>query len=96
MPVRWPRVIGGYHCYQINRNQGKQLTGVDFYTAGLSQGTLLRANLTGVRLFMLKVTGVDLTEANSEGAGDLNMLQSEGAIFCKTIMPDGSENNSGC
>ena len=45
---------------------------------------------------MLKVTGVDLTEANSEGAGDLNMLQSEGAIFCKTIMPDGSENNSGC
>ena len=53
-------------------------------------------NLSGVKLFILNVTGADLTEANLEGASDLNMLQSEGAVFCKKIMPDGSENNSGC
>ena len=46
---------------------------------------LTSADLSGTDLSGANLSGTDLIEANLTGT-----------IFCDTIMPDGSRNNSGC
>jgi uncharacterized protein YjbI with pentapeptide repeats len=71
-----------------------------FTGADLSSSNLSEANLTGV-----DATHTSFKSANLSGAclvdavlRDANLKQATttGAIFCRTVMPDGSINNAGC
>ena len=66
------------------------LTGANLTEADLDTATLERADLTGANL-----TGANLTNANLERA-DLTGANLTGTIFCRTTMPDGTENDSDC
>ena len=74
------------------------------YAAGETNfiGVDLRgANLKGAYLSLVNLKGANLSSANLSGAflGDANLLNASGAaflreaIFCNTIMPDGSIRN---
>ena len=55
-------------------------------TSYVCSGCDLRgAHFLGVNLIGANLSGADLTNANLEGA-----------YFCRTVMPSGEENNSGC
>ena len=54
------------------------------------------ANLTGANLNGANLTDANLMGANLNDAKNFNTADTTGAKFCKTIMPDGSTNNSGC
>ena len=75
-------------------------TGSNLTSAELEQANFTGANLTGVNFaeaFMWEVnlTNANLTDANLSFA-DIEDAILEGTIFCRTTMPDGTENNSGC
>jgi uncharacterized protein YjbI with pentapeptide repeats len=70
---------------------GAGLTKANLKEANLKFAILVRADLTGANL-----TKANLTEANLKDAKGFNTSDTSGAVFCKTIMPDGSENNSAC
>ena len=77
------------------------LSGVNLKGAYLYAENLTRANLTGANLTRAWLSGVNLTDANLTGADltdaeNFNTANTTGAKFCKTVMPDGSTNNSGC
>ena len=57
----------------------------------LSGVNLTEANLSGANL-----VGANLTEANLEDALHFYSVDTTGATLWRTIMPDGSTNNSGC
>ena len=59
--------------------------GADLTGATLTGANLGNANFTGANL-----TGADLTDAQIEGA-----ILDE-VVFCQTVMPDGSKNDSNC
>ncbi len=61
------------------------LSGVDLVGVKLTKANLTGADLTGADL-----AGANLGKANLTGA---NLI---GAKFCKTTMPDGAVNYSGC
>ena len=65
--------------------EGVALGEVDLSGANLIGAILLRANLRGADLEGANLGGFNLEEANLEGAK-----------FCKTNMPDGTINDSGC
>ena len=64
--------------------------GADLRSVRLREAFLAFANLGGADLSDANLVGAILVKANLDGA----FLRS--AILCKTIMPDGSVNNSGC
>ena len=75
-------------------------TGSNLTSANLEHANFTGANLTGVNFaeaFMWEVnlTNADLTDANLSFA-DIEDAVLDGTIFCRTTMPDGKENNSGC
>ncbi|MGK7898642.1 MAG: pentapeptide repeat-containing protein [Xenococcus sp. (in: cyanobacteria)] len=77
-----------------------KLIGANLRGANLSEADLKRANLRGAdlseaELFKTNLRGADLNRANLRGAVliEVNM---KNTIFCKTIMPDNTTNNSGC
>jgi len=57
------------------------LSGAFLYDENLEETNLTNANLTTVTLVKLK---------------NFNTAITTGAIFCSTVMPDGSKNKSGC
>ena len=59
---------------------GANLSGANLSGANLSGANLTGANLKGANLFVATLTGANLT----------------GTVFCYTMMPVGSTNNSGC
>ena len=66
------------------------LSGANLYGANL-EGTKLRgANLVGATLSWASLRGADL------GGADITDARFDGATFCKTTMPDGSQNNANC
>ena len=68
------------------------LRGANLSGANLTGATLTRADLTGANL-----TNANLTATNLSGAKTFFIPTSiKGAKFCRTIMPNGSVNNSGC
>ena len=67
------------------------LSGAYLYAANLTRENLTGAWLSGVNLTDANLTGADLTDAEN-----FNTANTTGAKFCKTVMPDGSTNNSGC
>ena len=81
------------------------LSGAYLTGANLSYANLRFADLTDANLDSADLSGADLTRANLERANlewanlieaDLTEANLTGAIFCKTKMPDGTQNNSGC
>ena len=79
---------------------GADLSGADLHEANLEGANLASANLTGVGLASAILTGADLTGANLTDANltwaSLRDAKLDGAIFCRTVMPDSQENNEGC
>jgi hypothetical protein len=61
-----------------------------------SRANLRGANLTGANLTKANLSGACLVDANLRGATITNTTNLYNAIFCRTTMPDGSVNNSGC
>ena len=74
----------------------KNLTGADLRGADLTQVDLRGANLTRADLTGAELSWTNLRRANLTGA-DLtqaffNQTKTKGAIFCRTVMPNGIEN----
>lgn len=66
------------------------LSGANLYGANLEGAMLRNANLAGATLSWASLLGADLTGA------DISDARFDGVIFCKTIMPDGSQNDANC
>jgi hypothetical protein len=69
---------------------GADLENADFNYTSLTNANLVGANLAGASFRLLHLYEANLTGANLTGA-DLNA-----ALFCNTIMPDGTINNRDC
>ncbi len=82
---------------------GANLQQTDFSKARLvgsifSEANLEGANLTGVDLTGVKLQKANLTRANLKDTTgiDLESLKKANAILCKTTLPDGTIESSGC
>ena len=78
------------------RLAGTQLAGAKLDGSNLSGAMLKGAELRGARLSAANLAGADLTGANLEFAEGVDAAQLAEAILCKTRMPDGALNDSGC
>lgn len=65
--------------------------GADLSEANFTGAQLAKANLEGVDLSGACLVGANLLDATIDDATNL-----DGAIFCRTLMPDGSINDEGC
>jgi uncharacterized protein YjbI with pentapeptide repeats len=74
-----------------NDCQKCDLSGTNLEGANLTGANLKHAYLNGTNL-----TNTNLTKTDLEYAKNFFTADTTGAIFCRTIMPDGSTNNSGC
>ncbi len=70
--------------------RNKNLKGANLGGANLADADASGANFSGANL------GACLVDANLTGAVFNGSTNTGSAIFCRTTMPDGSENNSGC
>ncbi|MBM3949758.1 MAG: pentapeptide repeat-containing protein [SAR202 cluster bacterium] len=75
--------------------EGAYMARIDLSGADLSNTNLRGANLYQAMLFEADLTGADLTDVDLSFA-DMEDAVTDGAIFCRTTMPDTSTNNSGC
>ena len=76
--------------------EGRNLAGANFRGANAGKANFRNANLRGADLRGANMgdaclVGADLTGARMDGSTNTG-----GAVFCRTTMPDGSINNSGC
>jgi hypothetical protein len=69
---------------------------LDCTRCNLSRANLRGADLTGVNFTRANLSGACLVDADFTGATFANSTNLYNAIFCRTTMPDGSVNNSGC
>lgn len=69
---------------------------LDCTRCNFSRANLRGADLTDVDLTRANLNASCLVDANLSGATVTNSTNLYNAIFCRTIMPDGSTNNSGC
>jgi hypothetical protein len=69
---------------------------LDCTGCNISRANLRGANLSGANLSRANLSGSCLVDANLSGATVTNTTNLYNAIFCRTTMPDGSLNNSGC
>lgn len=69
---------------------------LDCTRCNISRANLRAANLSGANLTAANLSGACLVDANLTDAIIANNTNLYGAIFCRTIVPDGSVNNSGC
>jgi len=79
---------------------GRDMRGADFQNANLSGAVLTKANLSGADLgdavlLNANMKGAVLAGANLKGA-KMDGAKLDDAKFCKTVMPDGAVNDSGC
>ena len=72
-----------------------KLEGANLIGANLVEAKLEGANLTGANLRFAMLTSVNLAGANLSQA-KLTGANLTGTVFCVTLMPDGTKNNSGC
>lgn len=92
--LRWANV------YEAELAGAPNLVNADLSRADLSGANLYGANLQGTRLVGAMLAGATLSWSNMTGAdltgADVTDARLDGVIFCRTIMPDGSENNANC
>ena len=62
----------------------------------LSGAFLYDENLEETNLEGKNLTNANLTTVTLEKSKNFNTAITTGAIFCSTVMPDGSKNKSGC
>ena len=62
----------------------------------ISRANLRGAILSGANFTKANLSGACLIDADFTGAIFANNTNLANAVFCRTIMPDGTENNSGC
>ncbi len=72
------------------------LKGRNLKGANLGGANLARADASGAKLAGANVDKACLVDANLTGATINGSTNFGAAIFCRTTMPDGSSNNSGC
>jgi hypothetical protein len=79
---------------------GRDLSGADLRSAELDGACLRSANLAGARLSSADFEGADVRGANFTDAdldrADIRNWRADGAVFCRTTMPDGSLNSADC
>jgi hypothetical protein len=75
---------------------GAVLIDADLRNADLSRTVLSFANLTGAILRGANFTGADLSDVDCSRANVFGGLDTSGAIFCRTVMPDGTLRNDHC
>ena len=75
--------------------QGQNLAGQNFSRSNLSGASLAGATLTSANFNQANLQNACLVDADLTGA-TLTNANLRGAIFCRTRMPNGSINNSGC
>ena len=68
---------------------------IDLSNTNLSRANLSSSSLASINLRNANLSNTNLTHANLEGA-IVEGTNFDGAIFCRTIMPDGSVRNDGC
>lgn len=64
--------------------------------ANLGSATVARGDASGANFQSANLDKLCLVDANLAGARLTGATNSATAIFCRTTMPDGSENNAGC
>lgn len=69
---------------------------LDCTGCNISRANLRGANLSGANLTKANLSGACLVDADFTGATFASNTNLSNAIFCNTIMPDGSVNDSGC
>ena len=80
----------GKCCYQGQDLSGKSFRGANLGSASFAGATLTGADLRSANLDKTCLVDADLTGARLTGANTGT------AIFCRTVMPDGSPTDSGC
>jgi hypothetical protein len=85
-----PRQDLGGCCFQGRGLSGANFGGANLKRVSFAGATLIGANLGGANLEGACLVDADLTDAT------LGKTNRKGAVFCRTIMPDGSPNDSGC
>jgi uncharacterized protein YjbI with pentapeptide repeats len=75
---------------------GANLSGADLHKAYVIGSNLEGANLKKADLYWVSLNRSNLTDANLDGAFHFDTVDTAGAIFCRTVMPNGSTTNSGC
>ena len=75
--------------------EGAYMARVELDGADLSDVNFRGTNLHQSSLFEADLSGADLTDADL-GFADMEDAVIDGAIFCRTTMPDTSVNSSGC
>jgi hypothetical protein len=79
---------------------GRDLVGIDLHSAMLRQAKFVDADLCGANLTSAHLRDADLRDANLTRAilrsASFKGAKTAGAVFCETIMPDGTTNDSGC
>ncbi len=81
--------LAGATLFRSNLS-GANLTNADLFGADLTDVNLTGANLSGANLGNSRLVDANLTDADISGA------VFDSAIICKTTMPDGKIDNSGC
>ena len=86
-----------FEANEENREYLKKsnLNKANFSFSNLSNADISETNLVSTNLHGSNLKNVNFTNANLLNA-DLSSTLKEGTIFCNTIMPDGTLNNSGC
>jgi hypothetical protein len=78
---------------------GQDLIGIDWHSAMLRGAKFVDANLCGADLHSAHLRGADFTGANLTRANlksSSRGAKTDGAIRCRTIMPDGTRDDTGC
>lgn len=74
---------------------GAKLHGVEFTAADLRDAIMRDADLSSTYLYQADLRGADLTRAKFLHV-DMDETKLDGAIFCETLMPDGTIRNDYC
>jgi hypothetical protein len=77
-------------CYQVQNLSGQNFKGANLGGANFSGATLINANFSSANLDKTCFVGANLRGARMAGTNTGTV------IFCRTTMPDGSTNDSGC
>jgi uncharacterized protein YjbI with pentapeptide repeats len=93
-PGRLPAKLSGGNFSGANF-EGAYMARIDLSGADLSNANFRGANLYQATLFEANLSGANLTDVDLSFA-DMDDAVTDGAIFCRTTMPDTSVNNSDC
>jgi len=86
----------GSNVSQCNLANYSPATTLDCTGCNISRANLRGATLSGANLTKANLSGACLVDADFTDATLANNTNLYNAIFCRTTMPDGSVNNSGC